>query len=438
MKSERTITQRNNVTLRVIDAETGRIDQEHSGHNSVTTTLLEGIAHYLQGYGLDNQGMLLKSYLPNYISLGTAGLRNYNPTTNVQLETFNSDGSYRDSGQQGVQNSQTAWLDSTALNDGLNTVYFPTDIPSHKYVPDIRAIHGSALVNGDIPELHYFNQPPGFDADIRAEVIRADLDNNRRPKSGLGVPFQRIREDYIGGLTSSSASEHLNICPICGNVICYCVCSHHGSEMEVLSPNPLECELISDEHGRSSISAKRAFYPLSRVDGMNTAESLRSVDVVYTALISLGALASFRGNRDYIFITECGLWGTRWTGERYSNTVDDASLRGKFKVPADMLAGYRIYPPGWTPQDLTDSLVDRVRDANGNPTNTTVTITPQQRFTRRMRQLQRCILRVGKGQVVQVEWKVQLLALDLSRDLFRQNYATTPDVTLGMNGNSLY
>lgn len=71
----------NNVTLRVIDQTTGKIVQEHTGHNSATNSMLVGIAQHLVGnfnatepYGLNPAYPLLSNYVPRYISLGTMGL----------------------------------------------------------------------------------------------------------------------------------------------------------------------------------------------------------------------------------------------------------------------------------------------------------------------------------------------------------------------------
>ena len=44
-----------NVTIRVIDEATGKVVQEHIGHNAATNSLLTGIAHYLMGDGVLNQ-----------------------------------------------------------------------------------------------------------------------------------------------------------------------------------------------------------------------------------------------------------------------------------------------------------------------------------------------------------------------------------------------
>ena len=68
---------RHNVSFRVIDEVTGELVQEHIGHNMATNSMLMGIAHYLTGDGVFNQGWsMLQQYVPQYISLGTMGLIN--------------------------------------------------------------------------------------------------------------------------------------------------------------------------------------------------------------------------------------------------------------------------------------------------------------------------------------------------------------------------
>jgi hypothetical protein len=524
MKSHKTATAINNVTIKVIDEATGCVVQKHSGQNSVTTTLLEGIAHYLQGYGLDNQGALLKNHLPRFISIGTMGLNGY------KEENGNI-----------IQLAQQFEIDNEPVDD-INTIHFPADIPTRKIVPLLSSIDGGDLLYCEstptfpipisiddpdnsvfkIPKRNYFTYAPGFDADIRAEDRLWELDNNERPVSGIGRPFAQHVADFVVGLdyvepttvriqaTSTatnlqvqstaqfrvddilryrladgtvSTNSHTRVitnidrnfntitvasgswgralpigtiifiqtadgkenyriqstnnhaCQQDENCTCSCPCcsGHNLESSPVPTPLPLECELVTHQFNRAKIQARRAFYPLSRTDGMNTAETIRSIDVVYTALISLGALQAFRGNNDYIFITECGLWGNRWNGEKYPNSsLIPPLLRNRYKAPADMLAGYRAFPAEWSPQDLTDNMWDTSFAGNQ------VLVTAAQRYRRRMRQLQRSIPRVGKGQVVQVEWKIQLLALDLTRDLFRQDYTSRPDPEIGMEGRTLY
>ena len=60
-----------NVSIRVIDEPTGEVVSEHIGHNASTNSLLTGVAHYLVGDGVLNQGEILSTCVPRYFSLGT-------------------------------------------------------------------------------------------------------------------------------------------------------------------------------------------------------------------------------------------------------------------------------------------------------------------------------------------------------------------------------
>ena len=64
-----------NVTFNVLDSNTGKVVRSYSGHNQVTNSMLVGIAHFLMGDGVLNQGSaMLDRFVPKYISLGTLGL----------------------------------------------------------------------------------------------------------------------------------------------------------------------------------------------------------------------------------------------------------------------------------------------------------------------------------------------------------------------------
>lgn len=169
----------------------------------------------------------------------------------------------------------------------------------------------------EIDKLHqYLSECPGFGAD------GYDLNaNNNRPSVGLGQP-----------ITSSNPQGEL-ISPTCPRV-----------EISFRDLVP-ECE----------------------------SELAGTVDVVYSAMISTNVLSQFRApNKDYIFISEAGLWST--------NEYTDSSIGEN-----GLLAGYRIVPPDDRKLDMTDE-ENRI-------------------------ELRRHILRVGVNQVVQVIWKIQLGAL---------------------------
>ena len=126
----------------------------------------------------------------------------------------------------------------------------------------------------------------------------------------------------------------------------------------------INCELITDSFKRSPITF-RDIVPEYQ------SEHPKTIDVVFSAYVSTGALASFRdlGN-DYIFITEVGLWSKpTWT---------DGGDNG-------LLAGYRICPP--------DSSNWNMR----NPENREI--------------LKKNIIKIKVNQVAQIIWKIQLGSL---------------------------
>lgn len=128
------------------------------------------------------------------------------------------------------------------------------------------------------------------------------------------------------------------------------------------------CELISTTFPRSKITY-REYVP------EHSAEIPKTVDIIFSALISTGALAQFREpDKDYIFITEAGLWsGPTWKG-----TGDNT-----------MLAGYRIIPPDEANWDMSIAANREILKQN--------------------------ILKVKVNQVVQVVWKIQLGAIEQFR-----------------------
>ena len=133
-----------NVTIRIIDEPTGKVVQEHVGHNAATNSLLTGIAHYLMGDGVLNQAKdTLSMWVPQYMSLGTMGLT-----------------------------SQDA--DDTGLPIGVG--YTPV-------APD-SATEEEKELNAQLRFEEYINQAPGFGAD----GYDAN-DNNNREWFGLGYPY---------------------------------------------------------------------------------------------------------------------------------------------------------------------------------------------------------------------------------------------------------
>lgn len=127
------------------------------------------------------------------------------------------------------------------------------------------------------------------------------------------------------------------------------------------NPQTVECELISETFPRAAITY-REIVPETH------AELPETIDIIYSAMISTGALAQFREpGKDYVFITEAGLWSSDvWTAGASNG----------------LLAGYRIAPPDEKNWDMT-------KEENREL-------------------LKRNIIKVRKNQVVQVIWKIQI------------------------------
>ena len=254
-----------NVSINVYDEVTHKLVQQNVGHNAATNSILTGIAHYLVGDGVLNQGWdTLRKWVPQYISLGTMGL-----------------------------------LSQDAREDGL-----PARI-------------GSVDTDDDQAQCEsYLSETPGFGADGYSQS-----ENNYREYFGLGPTFDN-RPD----------------------------------------PNhTINCELVLENYSRSPITYRE-------IIPETAAELPRTLDIVYSAMVSTGQLAKFREpGKDYIYITEAGLWSNpTWTDG----------------VENGMLAGYRIIHNDRTKQDMS---IPENRDL-----------------------LRSSILRVGKNQVVQIVWKIQI------------------------------
>jgi hypothetical protein len=162
----------------------------------------------------------------------------------------------------------------------------------------------------------YMNQTPGFGSDGYRNYSSPsdDVYNNNRQYYGLGPKFVDRADDT----------------------------------------KTVDCELISDSFQRAKISYRS-------ITSENKSSKPQTLDVVFSAMISTGALAQFREpGRDYVFITEAGLWST----PIYSSNG------------AGLIAGYRIAPP--------------------NENNWDMSIPANQKL------LENQIIRVGINQVVQV------------------------------------
>lgn len=331
LKAAKNIPIQHNVSIRVIDSISGRVVSEHTGHNAATNSLLTGIAHYLTGDGVLNQGYhMLSAYVPKYISLGTMGLLNQEQDENGLPsgigQTDYSGKLYRDLSDADMKT--LGHMKEEKDSEGItHTVLVPPDFDVDQHVTE------------DDQEclrfIDYITQCPGYGADGYDENL-----NNNRKSLGLG--------------------------PVYGSIIL-----NDKNESIVVTNN---CELISDSFPRSKISF-RDIVPETE------SEFPKTLDVVFSAMVSTGALKQFRdtivdseGNtstRPYVFITETGLWSRPdWV---------DGGDNG-------LLAGYRIGPTNQENWDMHD---------------------PKNRDL-----LKRQIIKVGINQVVQVIWKIQIGGID--------------------------
>ena len=207
---------------------------------------------------------------------------------------------------------------------------------------------------------HYIAECPGFGAD----GYDANL-NNGRPYFGLGPMFENRP-----------------------------------------SEGTINCELISQSFPRAAIS-------LRDIVPENQAEIPKTIDVIYSGLISTGALAQFRETvdhveRSYIFITEAGLWSNK--------NYEESGENG-------LLAGYRIVPPNQDNWNL-GTYIEGYEDESGKwiPAHYELGADPDNNYeyneelakTQKENQeiLRRNILRVERNQVVQVIWKIQIGGLE--------------------------
>lgn len=268
-----------NVTIRVLDKVTGRCISAHEGHNAATNSMMYGIARYLTGDGILNQGWdLLRQFVPQYISLGTMGLINQEQ-------------------------------DEDGLPIGIGVYEGRSEIDNFQ---------------------DYMITVPGYGADGYDKYS-----NNNREYFGLGPDF----------VNRPDTSKTVN------------------------------CELVSTSYPRVKVSYRE-------IVSEAKSELPETMDVVFSAMVSTGALAQFREEgKNYIFITEAGLWSR-------PDWVDGGSN--------GLLAAYRIAPAD---------------DGNWDMTK------PENR-----EELKRSIIKVNRNQVVQVIWKIQIGAIQqFNTDLVRRN-----------------
>ena len=440
---------RQNVTIRIIDEPTGEVVQEHSGHNAATNSLLTGIAHYLVGDGVLNQGSdTLSMWIPQYISLGTMGLTSQ---------------------------------ESEEILVGTDTYIVPKALGYTPVAPD-DATEEEKTLNVELRFSEYVNQMPGFGADGYD-----DNSNNNRDWFGLGYPYSlkpsALKQNFYtwdGSATDFTLSStplsivSVTLYPdgvvnqdmndtsvsrivlsgytVTNNIIhlpAYTPSIPANSRIAVIytydSADAVNCELIQAKINDFNVIVPETLRTsITYRDMINEIQSEvpNTLDVVYSTMISTGALSKYRGDRDYIYITEAGLWSK----PGYTDSGDNG-----------LLAGYRI-----TPSDFEVSEIGAEAIFTGDGTTTTFTFvkrvlsissvtidgivvvdyslnkqTNQIIFANapasgssifvvykttdswmdmsdedNRHELQRSILRVGVNQVVQVVWKLQLGGLE--------------------------
>lgn len=328
-----------NVTIRVIDEPTGKVVQEHIGHNAATNSLLTGIAHYLMGDGVLNQGSdTLSLWVPQYISLGTMGLTS--------------------------QESETITVDEQEFIVPAGIGYTP--------VAPEEATDEEKELNAQLRFTEYLNQAPGFGADGYD-----NNSNNNREWFGLGYPYtlkpDALKQNFYTWDGSEQTFE-LSDTPITvisatlypGGVVnqdirdtqverrvlsttAYFVSGNHihfneypdttipaDSRLAIIytceSADAANCELI-----QAKLDSQNNIVPLtlrSKITYRDLIPEIQSevpntLDVIYSAMVSTGALKDYRGEDNYVYITEAGLWSK----SAFSDSGDNG-----------LLAGYRIMP----------------------------------------------------------------------------------------------
>ena len=376
------ITARHNVSFRVIDSKSGKIVSTHTGHNAATNSLLTGIGHYLTGDGILNQGYpMLYNYIPKYISLGTMGLINQEQ-------------------------------DGEGLPAGIGVI---SGTEEDRFVDYMMQTPGYGA-DGYDPNINnnraYFGLGPIF-ANREAEVFTETLqigDLNRDGK--VDQEDVQILANYIGGelelepWQAAVADLDHNGRVDCQDLVDLVTFVNSGAPIEDLgtieysndTPATINCELISDSFPRAKITF-RDIVPETE------SEFPQTIDIVFSAMISTGALAQFREpGRDYLFITEAGLWSKKeWSGGGDNG----------------LLAGYRIAPPntdnwGMISTAVTDEAAIKYLQDHGveNPSPDEIYQIKPTVAEENRKILKQNIIRVGVNQVVQVIWKIQLGGMD--------------------------
>lgn len=379
-----------NVSIQVIDRITGKVVQEHIGHNQATNSMLFGIAHHLIGdffpnetHGLNPGYSMLSNFVPRYISLGTMGLINQDqdaeglpagigdsvpnssdPEYQALLQAMNEAKEVLDAANAAMQNECKYWpateecANCTICSDRIQRKKHAVERAQENY--DL-ARNAFLQYNEEARFVEYMEHVPGYGAD----GYSADKNNNRK-WFGLGWPWSSydVTSNYrVGDEVTYKGILYkcISDTPIPAGVF---NTNSWEQEDDVYQPSldtTVNMELISPTFPRMDISYRDVVPEYE-------AEVPRTIDIVFSSIISTGALKQFRPkDKDYIFITEAGLWSKK--------TFQSGNENG-------LLAGYRIVPPNQENWDM------RV------PENRKI--------------LKENVLKVGVNQVVQVVWKIQI------------------------------
>ena len=369
-----------NVSIRVLDSKSGKVISSHIGHNAATNSLLVGIAHYLTGDGVLNQGYhMLNYYIPKYISLGTMGLIN----------------------QDEDENGLPAGIGVSEGSEEARFVDYLLQVPGYGadgYDPNLNN-------NRD-----YFGLGPVFADRDTSKIVTETIQLGDINLDGVVNNADILMfADYLAGnvkltdkqLLAADVNQDGEI--NCSDLALITQCVSGEITLGTVEYRPsiaptINCELISDSFPRVQISY-RDIVPETE------SEIPQTIDVIFSAMISTGALAQFREpGKDYIFITEAGLWSKK----DWESGGDNG-----------LLAGYRIAPPNkqnWamTAESVSDDYAITYLKDQGidTPTEDQIqSIKPE--IAQNNRQiLKQNIIRVGPNQVVQVIWKIQLGGLE--------------------------
>lgn len=427
--SNKNFIERHNVTIRVIDEISGKIVSEHTGHNNSTNSMLIGIAHYLAGDGIVNQGIsMLSKYVPQYISLGTMGLDNQEadeyglPAGIGYIKEFTEEEYQILAELQAVIDDLKNQLDALAckcykqgckecfercINEELRNQIEELERQLEEAKQNYKDTYDEIYDKYEEEAFaNYMKERPGYGADGYDEQL-----NNGRKYAGLGWAWSGydIYQEYVEGSVISykgklyRAKESSTPNFERGQYFPFSTDKWEEVDEEY---QPKGWEIISPSFPRELISY-RDIVPETE------SEFPETVDLVLSALVSTGVLQQFREeDKDYIFITEAGLWSRK---DFVSNSVNSYTNYGVNEN--GLLAGYRICPPNeenWymVAKNIPQSIVDKYLEKHPEYADTDVEELKKIIAKENRNILKSQIIRVGRNQVVQIVWKIQIGTVD--------------------------